>query len=180
MAGSEFSVNQQRRVPVKRNGLFYDREQFGFDMEMGREYVEGDLSMTVVLYSVNLSKTNQDELYGETRTDGVVYYPPVEVPCVYTIEDADLRAYEKSKNLGVYQKQGKLKMSVYVQTLEELAVDIKNGDYIGVQVTEKNMEFFQVDNDGKNNYGNEQLLFGTVPVVRNLTASSVDKSIFNG
>ena len=52
MATIEFNTNQQRRVPITRNGLFYDREQYAFDMEMGREYVEGDLGQRIVLYSV--------------------------------------------------------------------------------------------------------------------------------
>ena len=62
MATNNYNINQQRRVPIRRNGLFYDREQFDFDLEMGREYVEGDLGQTVVLYSVDLSKTNQDQV----------------------------------------------------------------------------------------------------------------------
>ena len=176
----EFNTNIQRRVPVNRNSLFYDREQFNFDLEMGREYVEGDMGQTVVLYSVDLTRTNQDELYGETRTNGIIYHPPVEIPCMYEIEAAELKAYEKQKNLGTYQKQGKLKMYVYVNTLVECGVDIKVGDMLGVQVTERNMVYFQVENDGKNNYDNEKLLFGTVPVVRNIIASPVEKSVFNG
>ena len=67
MANIIFNNNQQRRVPITRNSLFYDREQYAFDMEMGREYVEGDLGQRIVLYSVDLTKTNQDQLYGKTN-----------------------------------------------------------------------------------------------------------------
>lgn len=180
MAEIEFNINQQRRVPVKRNRMFYDREQFRFDMELGREYVEGDMSQTVVLYQVDLTKTNQDDLYGETRADGVIYLPPVEVPCVYNIESPELKAYDKSKNLGTYQKMGKLKVGVYEQTLIDLNVDIKIGDFIGVQVSEKVMAYFQVENDGRNNFDNTHLMFGTVPLYRSIIASWVDGATFNG
>ena len=100
MSQLEYKINQQRKVPVKRNRLFYDREQFKFDMELGREYVEGDMGQTIVLYQVDLTKTNQDDLYGETRPDSIIYLPPVEIPCVYEIEPPELRAYDKQKNMG--------------------------------------------------------------------------------
>jgi hypothetical protein len=180
MANVEFKTNQQRRVPIKRNGLFYGREEFNFDMEMGKEYVEGDLGQTIVLYRVDLSKTNQDELYGETRADSIVYMPPVELPCMYEIEEPELKAYDKTKNLGTYQKMGKLKFSVYISTLIDNDVDIKIGDYVGVQVNEREMTYFMVENDGRNNYNNANMLFGTVAVVRNCVASPVEKSVFNG
>ena len=176
----EYKINQQRRVPVKRNGLFYDREQYRFDMEMGREYVEGDMGMSVVLYSVDLTKTNQDDLYGETRPDSVIYFPPVEIPCVYKIEPAELKAYEKQKNMGTYQKMGKLHVGVYEQTLIDFGVDIKIGDFLGVQASESMMVYFQVENDGRSNFSNDHLLFGTVPLYRSIIASWVDGATFNG
>ena len=180
MGFTEYSLNQQRRVPIKRNGLFYDSEQLRFDIEMGREYVEGDVGQTIVVYQVDLSKTNQDSMYGETKPDSIIYFPPVEIPCVYEVEPPELRAYEKQKNLGTYQKMGKLKFGVYELTLEEYGVDINVGDFVGVQVTEKQMVYFQVENDGRNNLANEMTMFGTVPFYRSITASWVDEATFNG
>lgn len=180
MAQTEFKTNQQRRVPVKRNSLFYDREQYMFDIDMGREYVEGDMGQSIVLYQVDLTRTNQDDLYGESKSGSIVYYPPVEVPCVYEVEPPELRAYDKQKNLGTYQKMGKLKFGVYEQTLIDLDVDIKIGDFVGVQVSEKMMVYFQVENDGRNNFDNQHLMFGTVPFYRSITASWVDGATFNG
>jgi len=176
----EFNINQQRRVPITRNSLFYDREQFNFDLELGREYIEGDVGQRVVLYRIDYIKTNNDSLYGETNKENVVYMPPVEVPCIYEIEAAELRSYDKQKNMGNFQKAGKLKASFFCSTLAEMDIDIKIGDMIGVQVTEKSMEFWQVENDGKNNYDNGKTLFGTVPVVRDIVASPIEKSVFNG
>jgi hypothetical protein len=180
MAQIEYKTNQQRVVPVKRNGLFYDREQFKFDMEIAREYIEGDMGQSVVLYQVDLTKTNQDDLYGETKSDSIVYFPPVEIPCVYEVEPPELRAYDKQKNLGTYQKMGKLKFGVMEQTLIDFGVDIKIGDFVGVQVSERMMVYFQVENDGRNNFDNQHLQFGTVPFYRSITASWVDGATFNG
>ena len=180
MPYAEYSLSQQRYVPVKRNGLFYDREQYKFDMEMAREYVEGDMSQSIVLYSVDLTKTGRDDLYGETDSSSVVFFPPVEIPCVYEIEPPELRAYDKQKNMGTYQKMGKLKFGVFEMTLEENGIDIKVGDFVGVQVSERMMVYFQVENDGRNNFDNQHLMFGTVPFYRSITASWVDEATFNG
>ena len=131
MALNEYTINQQRSVPVKRNRMFYDREQLKFDMEIAREYIEGDMGQSIVLYQVDLSKTGRDDLYGEAKPNGVSYLTPVEVPCVYEVEPPELRAYDKQKNMGTYQKMGKLKFGVMEITLEELGVDIKVGDFVG-------------------------------------------------
>lgn len=176
----DFSLNQQRRVPIKRNSLFYDSEEFAFDTQMAKEYIEMDMGQTIVLYRVDLSKTDQDSLYGETKKDTIKYLPPIEVPCVYELEDPELRAYDKTKNLGTYQKMGKLKVGVLVASLIELDIDINVSDYVGIQATETEMVYFQVENDGKNNYSNSHTLFGVKPLVRNIVCSPVEKSTFNG
>lgn len=180
MSQIEYKINQQRRVPVKRNRLFYDREQFKFDMELGREYVEGDMGQSIVLYQVDLTKTNQDDIYGESKTDSIVYFPPIEIPCVYEVEPPELRAYDKQKNMATYQKMGKLKFGVYEQTLIDFNADIKVGDFVGVQISEQMMVYFQVENDGRNNFDNQHLMFGTVPLYRSIIASWVDGATFNG
>ena len=175
MPNIQFNTKQQRRVPITRNGLFYDREQFNFDMELGREYVEGDMGQRVILYSVNLPKSNQDKLYGEIEKDKIVCDPPVEIPCVYEIEDAELKGYDKTKNLGTYQKLGKLHFHVYQSTLDEIGVDIKTGDYIGVQIDERQCAYWSVENDGRDNYSNKYLAFGTIPYYRSITCRPADE-----
>lgn len=177
---NDYKINQQKKAPIKRNSFFYDREQFGFESQLAKEYIENDMGMTVILYRVDVSKSNIDTTYGETKKDNINFLPPIEVPCVYELEDSELRAYEKTKNLGTYQKMGKLKVGVMLATLMELDIDIKVGDYIGIQVDSAHMEYFAVENDGKNNYANVNTLWGTAPLVRNIICSPVEKSVFNG
>ena len=160
--------------------MFYGREEYRFDIEMAREYVHGDMGQTIVIYQVDLTKTNQDEVYGETKSDSIVYLPPIEIPCVYEVEPPELRAYDKQKNLGTYQKMGKLTFGVFEDDLNDYGVDIKIGDFVGVQVSETTMVYFQVENDGRNNFDNAHLQFGTVPFYRSITASWVDGATFNG
>ena len=108
----------------------------------------------------------------------MVFKTPVEIPCTYKIEQPELKSYDKSKQLGTYMKTGKLTIGVYQETLVELDVEIKKGDYIGVQISPEHMEFFVVNNDGKNNYDNAHTLWGTVPLYRTVQCSPVDQSEF--
>jgi hypothetical protein len=95
MSDVSFNTAPQRAVPVNRNRLFYSREDAMFDMMMAQEYLEGDISQTVVLYRVSYDKTNTDALYGEAEKGNIVYETPVEVPCMFEIQPAELKAYDK-------------------------------------------------------------------------------------
>lgn len=176
----EFNQTVSRRVPINRNNLFYSEEDFAFELEIGKNYIEQDMNQTVVLYQVDVAKTNPDALYGETNPKQIIYKPPVEIHCVYNIEEPELKSYDKTKNLGTYMKTGKLTFGVYQETLDELGVDIKKGDYIGVQVTPTHMEYFTVVNDGRNNYDNAHTLFGTLVLFRSVVCHTVEPSEFSG
>lgn len=175
----DFNKNIPRRVPINRNNLFYSEDDFAFEREVGKNYIEQDMNQTVVLYQVDLDKTNPDALYGETQANQVVYKAPVEIHCVYEISEPELKSYDKTKNLGTYMKTGKLTIGVYQETLDELGVDIKKGDYIGVQVSQTHMEYFTVSNDGRNNYDNAHTLFGVSALYRTIECYSVDTSEFS-
>ena len=178
MANLKFNTNNIRRVPINRNSLFYDAETFALEREIGKDYIEQDMGQSVVLYQVDASLTQTDAVYGETSTDEVAFKTPVEIPCTYKIEQPELKSYDKTKQLGTYMKTGKLTVGVYQETLVELGVEIKKGDYIGVQISPERMEFFVVNNDGKNNYDNAHSLWGTVPLYRTIQCSPVDTSEF--
>lgn len=175
----DFNKNIPRRVPINRNNLFYSEDDFAFEREVGKNYIEQDMNQTVVLYQVDLDKTNPDALYGETQANQVVYKAPVEIHCVYEISEPELKSYDKTKNLGTYMKTGKLTIGVYQETLDELGVDIKKGDYIGVQVSQTHMEYFTVSNDGRNNYDNAHTLFGVLALYRTIECYPVDTSEFS-
>ena len=167
-----FNKDNVRRVPINRNSLFYDAESYAFEMEIGKDYIEQDMGQTVVLYRVDAANTNADAVYGETSPNDVKFKAPVEVPCVYKIEEPELKSYDKQKQLGTYMKMGKLTVSVYQETLDELGIDIIKGDYIGVQVNPTTIAYWVVTND------NKHTMWGTVPLWRTISCSPVDRSEF--
>jgi len=180
MANLKFNTKNVRRVPINRNSLFYDAEMFAFEREIGKDYVEQDMGQTIVLYQVDMSQTQTDAVYGETEPGSIAFKTPIEVPCTYKIEEPELKSYDKDKQLGTYMKTGKLTVGVYQETLDELGVDMKKGDYISIQITPEHAEYWTIVSDGKNNYGNAHTLWGTVPLYRTIQAAPIDESEFNG
>lgn len=165
-----------RVVPINRNSLFYDKQSYDFELEMGKNYIEQDMGQTVVLYQIDLETTQSDALYGETIAQSTRFKLPIEIPCVYQIDEGELQAYDKSKSLGTYVKPGKLTIGVYQETLDELGVDMKKGDIIGVQINPTLMSYWAIQNDGRVNYDNAHTLWGTIPLYRTVTCSPIDKN----
>lgn len=180
MANIEFNIQKTNKVPINRNNLFYSEKDFQYEMEIGKNYLEQDVNQTVILYEVDLNKTNLDAIYSESKSDSIIFKPPVELHVLYNVEPGELSSYDKSKNLGTYIKSGKLTFGVYQSTLDELGVEIKVGDYIGVQVTPTHMEFYTVVNDGRNNYDNSHSVFGYKPAWRSVSCAYVNPNEFNG
>lgn len=180
MANIEFNIQKTNKVPINRNNLFYSEKDFQYEMEIGKNYLEQDVNQTVILYEVDLNRTNLDAIYSESKSDSIIFKPPVELHVLYNVEPGELSSYDKSKNLGTYIKSGKLTFGVYQSTLDELGAEIKVGDYIGVQVTPTHMEFYTVVNDGRNNYDNSHSVFGYKPAWRSISCAYVNPNEFNG
>ena len=178
MPNIQFNNKSINRVPINRNNLFYSEESFQYEMEIGKNYLEQDMNQTIILYQIDLNKTNRDSMYNETKRENIVYKTPIEVHCVYEIEQGDLMSYDRTKNLGTYVKSGKLNIGVYQATLDELNADIKVGDYIGVQITPTHREYYVVTNDGRNNFDNAHSVFGYKPAWRNIVCASVSEDEF--
>lgn len=180
MAQLDTQYHQERKIPINRNNLFYSENDFLFETEIGKNYLEEDVNQTVILYEVDLEKTNLDVLYNESKKDGIIFKPPVEIHCLYEIEEASLESYDKKKNLGTYIKTGKLKFGVFQATLDELGAEIKNGDYVGVVTSTQHIEYFVVTNDGRNNFDNAHTTFGYKSAYRSIEAAPVDENEFRG
>ena len=172
-------LNGQKRVPITRN-RYVTEDTFNYEVALAQSYIEQETRQTVVLYSVDLENTNLNAVYKEAGMDAIRFRTPVEIPVTYNIDPAELKAYDKTKDLGAYMKTGKLEFNVLQATLDQLGVDIKRGDYVGVQVTSERMEYFTVTNDGTNNYDNQHTLYGHKPYFRTVSCAVVDPNEFRG
>jgi hypothetical protein len=171
----------KKRVPIKRNTKFFGSDDFNLELEFAKEYLEQDANQTIILYRVDYSKTKVNDIYKEAQKDAIRFYNPIELPVIYEIDDAELKAYGNKIQKGVYSQTGKLKFSILISTLEEYDCDISRGDYIGVQIDSTHREYFTVTDDGRvNSMSNKFTMFGTKPFARTIECASIDKNEFNG
>ena len=65
-------------VPITRLGKFFGDRDFELEVEMGQEWLIGDMNYTCVLYKIDRNKIKTDDVYGEVVEDGIKFLPPVE------------------------------------------------------------------------------------------------------
>ena len=170
-----------KKNPIKRNNLFFSESDFNFEVELAKDYLETEMNQKIVLFEVELSKTNVNDIYHEASKKNIRFKPPVELLVRYEILQSEMRSYEKNNNKGVYSKPGNLEFTILNTTLEEVKRDIKRGDYIGVQITPNEMLYFTVYDDGKvASYTNINTLYGVKPFYRQIKCNYVDPSEFEG
>lgn len=165
-------------TPVTRNNKFYSEEDFQYEIGILDDYLEGDLHQTVVVYQVDRERTNTGSIYKESSN--IRFKMPVEVPCVFNIDESVLKSLDKNTTNGVYAQSGQIKIYVMPFSLKKYDCEISRGDYIGVLVDNSRMAYFVVVNDGKINYTNKNIVGAYRPAWREITAVPVTDKEFNG
>jgi hypothetical protein len=166
-------------TPITRINKFFSEEDFNLEVEMGREAIEGDGNFTIILYRVNREMSEADNVYGEASKDGIRYFPPVELKVIPILEEAINAAYNPNGSLRFLQ-DGNLNFGIYEAQLVELETNISYGDYIGYPVTETEIRYFSVTNDGVKNYDNKHTIMGYKGAFRSVACAAVDASEFRG
>lgn len=166
------------KLPITRLSKFFSQDDFDINIQMGQEYLHGDINMKLVLYRVDRQKTDIDDVYGEVGMDEIKFFPPVEINGLVKIDEAKNTSYKNG--LVRYNEPGNLTFSVYIKHLNEMNVDIKYGDYVGFQESETKTRFYTVVNDGKVVSDNKHKMFGYKPHYRTITCSFVQDNHFRG
>jgi hypothetical protein len=166
------------KLPITRLSKFFSEDDFRLQEQLGKEYLHGDLNMKLVLYRVDRTKTEIDDVYGEVGKDEIKFFPPVEFNALIAIESPKNKAYKGG--LLRYNEPGNLTFYVYISHLNELNIDIKYGDYIGYADTENKLRYYSVSNDGVVTSDNKHKMFGYKPYYRTITCTIVQDSEFRG
>lgn len=168
----------QRQVPITRLGKFFGSEDFELDVNIGREWLEGDMNFQVILYKVDRTKTVNDDVYGEAVKDGIQFLAPVSVNVYLKIEEATEQFLGNSKI--IQNEPGLLKFSVYRKELEDLQVTIELGDYIGYWITESEVRFYSIVDAGIPDFDNKHTYGGYKGFYFSYTATPVSDNEFRG
>lgn len=170
----------ERKVPINRVNKFFSGKDFNLDIKMGREALEGDNNCKVVLFRVDRAKTQSDDIYGEASVDSIRYLAPVElVIASFTIDETENKTYNSNGSMR-YAQNGKLIFKIYSQTLSEMDVELKFGDFIGYSVDETTMIYYEVVNDGLKNFDNKHTMLGYKGYFRTVTCAAVEANVFSG
>jgi len=168
----------EKLVPITRLGKFFGGEDYTLDINMGQEWLEGDMNFTVILYRIDRYKTKTDDVYGEALQDAIQFLPPVEIKGYVQIMASTNVKLGQSK---VEQEEpGNIKFSVYRDYLNNLGVDIAFGDYLGYYETESRVRYYSVADDGRVVTDNKHTYGGYKPFYRTIIGTPVNENEFRG
>ena len=168
----------EKLVPITRLGKFFGGEDYTLDINMGQEWLEGDMNFTVILYRIDRYKTKTDDVYGEALQDAIQFLPPVEIKGYVQIMASTNMKLGQSK---VEQEEpGNIKFSVYQKYLSDLGVDIAFGDYLGYYETESRVRYYSVADDGRVVTDNKHTYGGYRPFYRTIIGTPVNENEFTG
>jgi len=168
----------ENKLPITRLSKFFSQEDFDLNVEMGQEYLNGDINMTLVLYQVDRTRTETDEVYAEVGKDQMKYHPPVEFNGLVQIANAENKAYKSG--LLRFLEPGNMLISVYIKELKTLGIEINFGDYIGYPESESKVRFYTVSNDGKIVADGKHKMFGYKPHYRSIICVPTQDNEFRG
>jgi hypothetical protein len=168
----------QKLVPITRLGKFFGAEDYSLDIDMGQEWLQGDMNFTVILYRIDRYKTKTDDVYGEAPEDGIQFLSPVEVKGLVKIMSPTNQKIGQSK--VELEEPGNMMFSVYQKYLDELQIDIAFGDYLGYYETESRVRYYVVADDGRVVSDNKHTYGGYKPFYRTITATPVNQNEFRG
>jgi hypothetical protein len=166
------------KLPITRISKFFGQDDFDLNIQIGSEYMVGDLNMKLVLYRVDRSKTENDSVYAEVGMDDIRYFSPVEFNAIVKIDAPNNKSYKNG--LMRYNEPGNLTLQVYLKQLEDLKIDIRYGDFIGYPETEDRTRYYTVINDGKVVTDNKHNMWGYKPFYRTITCAIAQEGEFRG
>jgi hypothetical protein len=165
-------------VPITRLGKFFSGEDYIMDVDMGREWLEGDMNFTIVLYRIDRYKTKTDDVYGESLQGGIQFLPPIELKGYLKIVAPTNQLIGRSR--VELDEPGNMNFSIYQKSLDDLQVDIAFGDYIAYYETESRVRYYVVADDGRVVSDNKHTYGGYKSFYRTIVATPVNKNEFNG
>lgn len=173
-------MNRDGSIANTRLNFLYDEDDLRLDLEMAEEFTKNDMNITVTLFRVDRSKTDTDDLYGESSPRDIRYLEPVELKVSnIKIEEAENKSYNPNSTLR-YQQYGNLIFYVLLEELNDKNVDITFGDVIGYSDKEHNFKYWTVQDDGKITADNKHTRFGLKGYYRTITCVTLDPNLFNG
>lgn len=171
-------MDRRDRIADTRLNRFYDEKTMNFDLEIAQDLLENDSNIRLVLYRVDHTYTQIDDVYGESRYGEILYQAPIELVVIPTLLPTITQTYNKNNGSLRAESFGNLEFTVLERELTKKSADITYGDIIGYAV-DGNLVYFSVSNP---NYltSSSQILYGKKTFYRRVKCVVIDKNDFNG
>ena len=166
------------KIPINRMDKWFSQEDYNLEIEMGREAIEGDLNMVVILYRVDKELSEVDSVYHEANVEEIRYKQPLELRVVATLAEPENKTY--GEGVLRYLQDGVLTFGIYQAQLDELDAELQYGDYIGYSINESIIKYFTVVNDGLKMHDDKHTILGYKGAYRTVLCAPVDESEFSG
>jgi hypothetical protein len=150
---------KNKQLPINRSNKFFSGDDFDLEVDFGREWLEGDINIKVILFQVDRQKTN-------TSVN-------------FKMDEAQNKSYNGDGSMR-YKEHGNITFGIYQKHLDELGVEITYGDYIGYQEDEKTIKYYTVSNDGSIFSDNKHTINGYKGFYRTITCVPTSEDEFNG
>jgi len=168
----------EKLVPITRLGKFFGEADLSLDIDMGIEWLSGDMNFTVILYRIDRQRTKTDSVYGEVLEDGIQFMAPIELKGLVQVMAPTNKLLGNSR---IKQDEpGNMKFSIYQKTLDDLEVNILMGDYLGYYEKEDRVRYYSVIDDGLVVSDNRHFYGGVKPFYRTITATWISENEFRG
>lgn len=163
--------------PINRISKFFGQDDFDLHIDLGMEYFQSDVNMTVKLYKINHLQSDSDDIYAESTSSQIKYSDPIDIQCLVKIDTPQNKSYVDNKIR--FNEPGNLIITVYKKTLENLKTDINYGDFISYQIDENTLFYYEVSDDGKQPQ-NAKSAFGFKYHYRTIICTPTQKNLFKG
>jgi hypothetical protein len=163
-------------------GLFFGDKERAFFSSAGREMTESILQESMMLFRMDLKRTQTHSLYGEAKSFQKSWKPEVKILGRINVESVEP---EFAAEGGLVKKGfGQLTAHVYMEHLEEMDIvkyeqnqivvfDLNDGDFIGFKD-----QFYKIINNGHSQISNEFSWGGDRRFYITVSAVEVDEDVF--
>ena len=172
-------MKTNRKIPITRVNKFFSQDDFDLEVDFGREWLEGDINIKVILFRVEQSESLTDDIYGEAGRDEIRFKPPVEITVNFKMDVPVNKSYNTDGSLR-FLEHGNITFGVYQSHLNELEVEINYGDYIGYAEIEDKIKYYTVSNNGIIHSDNLHTIVGYKGFYRTVTCVPTDIDEFQG
>lgn len=130
----------------QRYGLFMTENSFELDVAYGRNYMQTDNVQEVTIYKVDVIKSKSHDLYGQSKTKDKVFFTPVKINAMVTIQPTAQNYYGDGKGGIAREDTGDLSFGVYLKELEEKKLEIARGDYVEYNLSGEHPRYYEISN----------------------------------